>query len=496
MNKNKNTKENRKIYSVIFFAFVLFVSLGIFSSTAQAAVTASSSARSDFDDIVVGGTAVVSRYSNNIGGSYSEAQAFDAWDFSAYDFVQEGGPGVYDVALGSYQNTSASYANFNSSSTGGTDTGGLIKTTGNSQTANVNDEHSARSWAWMTQVYKVVSGGTVTFSSKYNSDSIDINAIDGYGWGATFANMRMRYWDSTYGLFTEGIFTGFGLGWIDYSPPVYASSAVNSGTIDHSTFSSPSQSKNISVSKTVNAGDVIFIGVGSLAAVSVYQDVASSCLLPWGGTIASGLSVDAYSVASPPCGSSCSKEVRTCNDGVLSGSYVNQTCSVQICSIPTLTFSASPNPIDAGNSTTLTWYTQNVTSCLATNGWSGAKEATNGTHTASIFPASTTTYDLECWDDSSISTGIRTVTVTVNPCVPTYSNYSCTQSVDIDCSLPENCGGLATTTAICSAIDSCTSLPDFRPNAECALAGVACSSSTSVCPACLNRDTNWKEVTP
>lgn len=52
------------------------------------------------------------------------------------------------------------------------------------------------------------------------------------------------------------------------------------------------------------------------------------CSLPWGGTIASGDSVLAYSTASVPYGATCASESRTCTLGVLSGSNTFGACSV------------------------------------------------------------------------------------------------------------------------------------------------------------------------
>ena len=48
-----------------------------------------------------------------------------------------------------------------------------------------------------------------------------------------------------------------------------------------------------------------------------------------GQTIAHGSSVTRYQNASVPFGSACSSETRSCSDGVLSGSYSNQSCSVE-----------------------------------------------------------------------------------------------------------------------------------------------------------------------
>lgn len=55
--------------------------------------------------------------------------------------------------------------------------------------------------------------------------------------------------------------------------------------------------------------------------------ITTCCIPPWGGALATGSSVTAYSSSSVACGTSCTSESRTCTSGTLSGSYTNQTCS-------------------------------------------------------------------------------------------------------------------------------------------------------------------------
>ena len=59
--------------------------------------------------------------------------------------------------------------------------------------------------------------------------------------------------------------------------------------------------------------------------------VVQQCNIPWGGTLNHGSSVVAWQNSSVPCGNSCQNQTRTCNDGSLSGSYTNQSCTVQAC---------------------------------------------------------------------------------------------------------------------------------------------------------------------
>lgn len=78
--------------------------------------------------------------------------------------------------------------------------------------------------------------------------------------------------------------------------------------------------------------------------------VASSCTLPWGGSIASGASTPAYLFPSVPSPTTCASvsQTRTCTNGVLSGSYANDTCFVVTsCNLPWGGTIASGNSVTA-----------------------------------------------------------------------------------------------------------------------------------------------------
>ncbi|MDP1884748.1 MAG: hypothetical protein Q8L10_05325 [Candidatus Moranbacteria bacterium] len=165
---------------------------------------------------------------------------------------------------------------------------------------------------------------------------------------------------------------------------------------------------------------------------------------------------------------------------------------------PALTFSASPSAITSGSPSTLTWTTSNAASCWAQNpaSWRGWKVSTNGSHTQTVFPTATTTYDLKCWNSAGIFSGEETVTVSVaspapaNPCA----------SID---PIAGRCGvadGQAYLTApasnlLCSSGNpSPASLSGSGPwnwtcNGICSTSNASCSASQSV-------DLNWKEVNP
>jgi hypothetical protein len=77
--------------------------------------------------------------------------------------------------------------------------------------------------------------------------------------------------------------------------------------------------------------------------------------------------------------------------------------------LPTVSLSASPASIAAGESSTLTWSSTNAGSCNASGGWSGAR-ATSGSQ--SVSPASTTSYALSCSGAGGSASQSATVTVT------------------------------------------------------------------------------------
>ena len=81
---------------------------------------------------------------------------------------------------------------------------------------------------------------------------------------------------------------------------------------------------------------------------------------------------------------------------------------------PTLTFSANPTSVDAGDSSTLTWSSTNATSCVASGGWSGARQASGNQSTGALN--ATTLFVLACTGNGG--TAQQSVTVTVNPVTP------------------------------------------------------------------------------
>lgn len=97
---------------------------------------------------------------------------------------------------------------------------------------------------------------------------------------------------------------------------------------------------------------------------------------------------------------SCTGGTGTANSSV--------TVTVSAATKPTVTFSADPASIAAGQSSTLTWSSTNATSCTASGGWSGSEPISG---TAAVSPAVTTTYTLSCAGTGGSATASTTVTV-------------------------------------------------------------------------------------
>lgn len=72
----------------------------------------------------------------------------------------------------------------------------------------------------------------------------------------------------------------------------------------------------------------VLSGSFTQSSCTVTAPPAASCTLPFGGSLNSGQSIDAYQASSVPSGSTCVSEIRNCSNGNLSGSFVHGSCSV------------------------------------------------------------------------------------------------------------------------------------------------------------------------
>lgn len=95
--------------------------------------------------------------------------------------------------------------------------------------------------------------------------------------------------------------------------------------------------RNVSDSAAPSVGSATFNCNNGTWAQTAGSCGGASCPLPWGGSINDGQSVTAWLASSVPCGSSCSSQTRTCNNGSLNGSvsYSNQSCSTTSCGCTT-----------------------------------------------------------------------------------------------------------------------------------------------------------------
>ena len=108
--------------------------------------------------------------------------------------------------------------------------------------------------------------------------------------------------------------------------------------------------------------------------------------------------------------------VLTCTGAGGSG---NATASLTVAApLPTVTIGVSPTSITVGQSATLTWSSTNVTSCSASNAWTGS-EAVSGTMSETPTAAGTLSYVLTC--TGAGGTAHATATLTVTTPLPTVT---------------------------------------------------------------------------
>lgn len=146
---------------------------------------------------------------------------------------------------------------------------------------------------------------------------------------------------------------------------------------------------------------------GTLSGTFTYQSctpaASPDCTAPWGASVPNGTSVLAYNNATVPAGTTCTQnnnsESRTCTNGILSGSYTHDTCSVQ--NTRNIQVSVSSSGTGTISNVTVTGSGASCTGliCTVADTWTGTLTATatcsgGGTLTAtsaSIGATATTT---------------------------------------------------------------------------------------------------------
>lgn len=100
----------------------------------------------------------------------------------------------------------------------------------------------------------------------------------------------------------------------------YSSQPVGSYTITWNPVAGYNTPAPQTLPPLTNGGTITFNG-------GIYSPATASCNLPWGGTVAHGGTVAAYQSPSVVSPASCVSESRVCNNGTLSGTYTNQSCT-------------------------------------------------------------------------------------------------------------------------------------------------------------------------
>lgn len=106
------------------------------------------------------------------------------------------------------------------------------------------------------------------------------------------------------------------------------------------------------------------------------------CQAPWGEVVPHGGSVTAYSAGVVACGQSCSSQTRSCNNGVLSGTFGAQSCTTAAC--PTNGACGSANGSTVATAPTANLCASGTASAVAGSGpWTWTCAGANGGSTAS-----------------------------------------------------------------------------------------------------------------
>ena len=230
---------------------------------------------------------------------------------------------------------------------------------------------------------------------------------------------------------------------------------------------------------------IFLLSFASGAVVAWKDSYCADCTLPWNEKIHSDLSVTAYLTNTVPCLSTCSSETRVCNNGTLSGTYANKTCTMINC----LNCTVSPwGTIVHGSSVTAyPSSTNDSIACGSTCTLSQTRTCNNGALNGTYPYSSCTGTCASCslpwppyniilsgesvtaYSTSSVACG-STCTSETRTCSDgkwsgSYAYSSCTP---VTCTLPQTCGGGGTPN-VCGCTPSCD-----------------CASSTCIGSTCSN----------
>jgi len=99
-------------------------------------------------------------------------------------------------------------------------------------------------------------------------------------------------------------------------------------TVDNSWTGTLTATGTCSGGGTVTGTSASIIASATSATITLGSCTGPVCTTPWNATVASGGSTTAYLASSVLSPSTCTSELRFCNDGVLAGTYTNQSCTV------------------------------------------------------------------------------------------------------------------------------------------------------------------------
>lgn len=193
---------------------------------------------------------------------------------------------------------------------------------------------------------------------------------------------------------------------------------------------------------------------GTLSGSSSYNKASctvgscASCFLFGYGTIPHGSGVTAYQDSTVACGSSCTSQYRQCNNGVLSGSYTNLSCSVSGCADCTFdgqtvphgdsVYAYSSATVSCGNSCTSVRQTRTCNNGTLSGSYTNPSCSVTGCLDCT-FNGSTVAHgdSVTAYQNSSVACGSsctsQSRTCNNGTLSGTYTNPSCTVNGCLDC---------------------------------------------------------------
>ncbi len=225
---------------------------------------------------------------------------------------------------------------------------------------SIGNEQQARQFRDMAKSCETPTNASCTLGSKkiLHAQSIKVFKTASVPYG-TACQSEMRKCNN-------GVLSG---SWVNETCTVATakSCVLNGVTVAHGSsrvfysqpiVSSGSTCTSVGQSRTCTNGTLSGAATHSYASCTV--SASTSCTFN-GATIANAGSVTAYQSSSVPLGSSCVSETRTCNSGVLSGSYQFGSCTVSsspVIAKPTCTLTG-PAKVPTKSPLALSWQTTN-----------------------------------------------------------------------------------------------------------------------------------------